>query len=87
MTITQTVEIPASHRLVVDVPREIPAGPVVLAFTPAADKMSVDQGFADQEVGTKSNRKPISCFFGTISPETYGDGVAYQRKIRDEWDD
>jgi len=36
MTITQTVEIPASHRLTIDVPREVPAGPVILAFKPAA---------------------------------------------------
>ena len=35
MTVTQTVEIPASHRLTIDVPREVPEGPTVLAFTPA----------------------------------------------------
>ena len=35
MTIEQTVEIPASHRLVIDVPRDIPAGRTILAFTPA----------------------------------------------------
>ena len=34
MTIEQTVEIPADHRLVLEVPREIPAGKAVLAFTP-----------------------------------------------------
>jgi hypothetical protein len=34
MSITQTVEVPASHRLTVDVPREVPAGPVILTFTP-----------------------------------------------------
>ena len=72
MTITQTVDIPASHRLVIDVPLEVPEGRTVIAFTPA---------------GTKPTRKPISRFFGILSPETYGDGVAYQRKIRDEWDD
>jgi len=38
MTLTQTVEVPASHQLVVNVPREIPAGPVVLTFTPATAK-------------------------------------------------
>ena len=34
MTITQTVEIPASHRLTIDVPREIPTGraQVVIQF-------------------------------------------------------
>jgi hypothetical protein len=35
MTIEQMVEIPVSHRLVVEVPREIPAGRTILAFTPA----------------------------------------------------
>jgi len=35
MSITQTVEIPADHRLIIDVPREVPTGPVILTFTPA----------------------------------------------------
>ena len=35
MTITQTVDIPDSHRLTIDVPKEIPAGRTVLTFTPA----------------------------------------------------
>jgi len=34
MSITQTVEIPANHRLTIDVPLEVPAGPVILTFTP-----------------------------------------------------
>jgi hypothetical protein len=34
MSITQTVEVPASHRLTIDVPREVPAGAVILTFTP-----------------------------------------------------
>ena len=35
MSITQTVVVPANHRLTIDVPREIPAGSVILTFTPA----------------------------------------------------
>ncbi|GHU18454.1 hypothetical protein FACS1894163_10470 [Spirochaetia bacterium] len=35
MTIEQTVEIPLNHRLTIDVPRDIPAGKTILAFTPA----------------------------------------------------
>jgi hypothetical protein len=35
MTIEQTVEIPPSHRLTIDVPREVPAGQVILTFTPS----------------------------------------------------
>jgi len=34
MSVTQTVEVPVSHRLTIDVPSEIPAGPVILTFTP-----------------------------------------------------
>ena len=35
MTVTQTVDIPASHKLTIDVPSEVPEGPTVLTFTPA----------------------------------------------------
>jgi hypothetical protein len=34
MTVTQTVEVPDSHRLTIDVPREVPSGAVILTFTP-----------------------------------------------------
>jgi hypothetical protein len=37
MTVTQTVDIPASHRLVIDVPSEVPEGRSVLTFTPATE--------------------------------------------------
>jgi hypothetical protein len=36
MIVTRTVEVPADHRLTIDVPREVPAGPVVITFTPAS---------------------------------------------------
>jgi len=72
MNITQTVEIPANHRLVIDVPREVPAGRTILTFIPAPDQ--------NASAG-KSNRKPISMYFGILSPGTYGDGVAYQRNL------
>jgi len=93
MSITQTVEIPVNHRLTIDVPREVPAGPVVLTFTPACtlvgskDPATIEEALhMAEEKAANPNRKPISRFFGTLSPNTYGDGVAYQRAIRDEWD-
>ena len=42
MNITQTVEIPADHRLIIDVPPEIPAGKVIISFTPAVEQTSGD---------------------------------------------
>ena len=42
MSVTQTVTIPADRRLVIDVPREVPVGRTVLAFTPAPEKKPAD---------------------------------------------
>ena len=39
MTITQTVDIPADRRLVIDVPREIPSGRTILTFTPETQEL------------------------------------------------
>ena len=74
MTMTQTIEISANRRTI-EVPREIPPGATIVTFTPAPVKT------------VNPNRKSISQYFGILSPETYGDGVAYQRKLRDEWND
>ena len=40
MSISQTVNIPASRRLVIDVPREVPQGPIILTFTPVSSQQS-----------------------------------------------
>jgi hypothetical protein len=37
MSVTQTVDIPVSRRLTIDVPREVPTGRAVLVFKPAAE--------------------------------------------------
>ena len=75
MTITQTIEIPASRVVTLEVPPEIPVGATArLELVWPLHKEAAD-------------RTPISRYFGIISPDTYGDGVAYQRKLRDEWDD
>jgi len=78
MTIEQTIEVPASRRLTIDVPREVPVGRTIIAFTPAS---------AHRAQTTPPCRKPISAYFGILSPDTYGGGVAHQRSLRDEWDD
>ena len=41
MTVTQTVEIPASRRLTIDVPCEVPTGKTILTFTPASSNSKV----------------------------------------------
>jgi len=42
MTITQTVEIPANRRITLEVPREVPAGRVILTITPVEEKNTIE---------------------------------------------
>jgi hypothetical protein len=42
MTITQTIEIPANRRITLEVPREIPTGKVIIAFTPLTEEANSD---------------------------------------------
>jgi hypothetical protein len=98
MSVTQTVEIPASRRLIIDVPCEIPVGRAVLVFTPVTDAAVTDPKFGRdprtteealimaEERAADPNRKPLSRHFGKHKGIFGGNGVAYQRAIRDEWD-
>jgi hypothetical protein len=95
MTIEQTVDIPANRLITLEVPKTVPVGKTILSFTPVSVSQSADisprtTAEARQMAAAKAadpNRKPFSRHFGTLSPSAYGDGVAYQRAIRDEWDD
>jgi len=48
MSVTQTVEIPANHRLTIDVPPEVPAGRAEITFTSHA---TVQQAKRQREFG------------------------------------
>ena len=72
MTITQTVEIPVSRRITIDVPSEIPLGPAILAFTPAAE-LSGNNTRAVEDVRQLLQKEMTEQ--GTYSvPATAGDG-------------
>ena len=66
MTITQTVEIPAEGRRTIEVPREVPAGKVILTFTPMTESNIVEFKDASKEevvtIGNEILNKHISAF-------------------------
>jgi len=90
MGIVQTVNIPDTRRITIDVPQEVPTGMAVITFTVAP--LAVSPRTAEEalkiaiERTADPNRKPISRHFGKHKGILGGDGVAYQRAIRDEWD-
>jgi hypothetical protein len=93
MTIEQIVDIPASHRLTIDVPRDVPSGPAILTFTPTSVQQSehsprtVEEALKmAEEKAADPNSKPISRHFGVLKGIWEDDEIAYQRAIRDEWD-
>ena len=47
MTIEQIVEIPANRRITLEVPREVPTGPVILTFTPT--RSEIKPGISEEE--------------------------------------
>ena len=91
MNVTQTVEIPDNHMLTVEVPCEIPAGKAILTFT----AVSADGDFEcarGMQTGSRANPEEIKIKLqnlqGSLGKSAFGalDGVAYQRKVREEWD-
>jgi len=95
MTVEQIVEIPANRWIAIEVPQTVPVGKTILSYTPVSVSQTANVSLRttaearqiEEAKAANPNRKPISHYFGILSPETYGDPVAYQRKLRDEWDD
>ena len=65
MSVTQMVEVPSSHRLTIDVPREVPAGPVILTFTPAA---KTKEATAEPAEGEKPPASHADFLAGLLDP-------------------
>jgi len=92
MTIEQTVEVPPSHRLLVEVPQEVPAGKAILTFTSVSaedDTEYAQQIWSNNRAKPEELKEKLQNLHGSLGENAFGalDGVAYQRKVREEWDD
>jgi hypothetical protein len=82
MTIQQTVEIPADHRLIIDVPQEIPAGKATILLFSGA---SGDTVAAEKAPDRWANPLPgLAKDSNKAEPESGLDVPAGQRKIPDD---
>jgi hypothetical protein len=91
MAIEQTIEVPLNRRLVIEVPPEVPAGKVILTFTPAGVRETLKSA---QEIWTYTHthkeeiKAELQKLSGSFGKNTFGglDGLSYQHKVREEWD-
>ena len=92
MTIEQTIEIPPSRLITIKVPEEIPAGKAMLTLTAISTShglgicpiISFDTNISQSELKVKLQKLQ-----GSLGKKSFCalDGVAYQHKVRKEWDD
>jgi len=92
MSVEQTVEIPPSRRLFVEVPQEVPIGKTILTYT----SISADEDlhyacriWSDNRAKSDELKARLQKLQGSLGKNTFDamDGVAYQQKVREEWDD
>jgi hypothetical protein len=98
MVVEQTVDIPASRRLLIDVPPEVPEGRTILAFTPvgkADDGKAVSPSLeafrleAERKAGRRfadPSGDSLQKFCGSLTRIYTEDGVDTKRRMRDEWE-
>ena len=76
MTITQTVEIPASRRIILDVPGEVPTGTVILSWQCFTDKPAASP-FKKPKINEAEEIEYINCNADRLNAEAM-DGFSYQ---------
>ncbi|GMO42713.1 MAG: hypothetical protein Pg6C_04280 [Treponemataceae bacterium] len=93
MVIEQIVEIQGDHRLVIDLPPELPVGRAQAAVTLIFEERKEMPAEAEKTwTWNRAHRQEVKDMLlklrGSLSPASFGgmDGVSYQRKVRAEWD-
>ena len=95
MVIEQTIEIPPNRRIFIDVPQDVPVGKAILTFTPVStssvneDLEYAERVWAYNRTHHEEVKVKLQKLRGCLAENAFDglDGVAYQRKVRDEWDD
>jgi len=89
LTIEVPREIPPGRTILTFTPASVEVEPSTKkrSSLPGGSYSTIEEALqAAEEKAKDPNRKPISRLFGKHKGIFGGDGVAYQRAIRDEWD-
>jgi len=95
MTIEQTVEIPASHRLTIDIPEEVPAGraQVIIQFPVLEDAQTAGRESGEAvppeargQSGNAAFRNALRNAYGAWKDNPWTNHLEDINAMRDEWD-
>ncbi|MDR1838913.1 MAG: hypothetical protein LBQ93_04920 [Treponema sp.] len=95
MTIEQTVEIPASRRLTLEIPEEVPMGTaqVFIQFPSKKDAQTAGQMStelvppeAKGQISNEAFRRALSRAYGAWKDNPWTDHLEDINAMRDEWD-
>jgi hypothetical protein len=91
MTVEQTVEIPNSRQLFIDVPLEVPVGKTILTFTPAVINRDLEYArgiWATNHDDPEKLKTKLQELQGSLGENAFAglNGIEYQHKVREEWD-
>jgi hypothetical protein len=81
MVVEQTVEIPASRRLTIEVPPEVPVGKIILTFTPVPELSSTARGQSKNEAFRNALRRG----YGAWKEKPWENSLQDIRAMREEW--
>ena len=91
MIIEQTVEIPPNRQLFINVPVEVPVGKTRISFSPFSEFRDIEYAehiWMKNHSSLEETRAKLQKLHGSLGETAFGglDGVTYQRKLREEWE-
>jgi len=89
MTIEQTVEIPANHRLTIEVPREIPAGrmQVVIQFPVRDEAYTAVPPDEKGQMSSPAFREALRRSYGAWKDNPWKNCIEDINAMRDDWEE
>ena len=88
MIVTQTVDIPASRRLIIDIPHEVPAGKaqIIIQFPVRDEPYTAIPPEAKGQVSNEAFREALRRAQGAWKDNPWKNHIEDVNAMRDEWE-